>query len=330
VVAARARSREERIALVIHPGALGDVLLAVPALRALREVSAPTPVVLAAAPRIAGLLRALSEVDGEASLESLGLHRLFADEDPASVDAAAHGLLAHASSLICWFGAQDPAFVRRLTRLVPGATVSRSVGPELPVWRHLLTTVAGARPSRRDPAAVSDALVGAGARLLTDAGWDSRRPLALVQVGAGGLGKRWPPRAFAAILDEMSRAVPLQVVLHQGPADGDAVMQVRSQLAQPALVLDEPPLPVLAGALRHAAVFVGNDSGVSHLAAAVDAPAVILFTAAMRRWRPWARGAHIVEVSTGRIEAEDLARVGDAVRTALGRRPGRRPAASSP
>ena len=41
-----------------------------------------------------------------------------------------------------------------------------------------------------------------------------------------------------------------------------------------------PPLPVLAGVLSMAQAYLGGDSGVSHLAAAVGAPAVILFPAA--------------------------------------------------
>jgi hypothetical protein len=308
-----------RVSLVIHAGALGDVLLAIPALRAIRHLDPSAPLVLAAAPRIAGLLGALAEVDRGVSLESLELHRLFADDETATGAPVTPDVLARASRVVCWLGAQDPAFVRRLTRLIPGATVARSVGAEEPVWRHLLETVAGTREGHREPLAVSDALAGAGAGLLAAAGWDRRSSIVLVHPGAGGLDKRWPPGAFATVLDGLTRAAPLQVVVHRGPADADAVIELQSRLARPALVLDEPPLPTLAGALRHVAVFVGNDSGVSHLAAAVGAPAVILFTAAKRRWRPWARGVRVVEVRAGWIEARDVARVGRAVRAALGR-----------
>jgi hypothetical protein len=62
------------------------------------------------------------------------------------------------------------------------------------------------------------------------------------------------------------------------------------------------PSDRLAGALRHAAVFMGNDSGVSHLAAAVGTPSLALFTAAMGRWRPRAATARVLEVTTTRVE----------------------------
>ena len=48
------------------------------------------------------------------------------------------------------------------------------------------------------------------------------------------------------------------------------------------------PLPVLAGVLSHATAYLGNDSGISHLAAALGVPSVVLFAAEGIIWRPWA------------------------------------------
>ncbi|HXH82722.1 MAG TPA: hypothetical protein VNN07_07310, partial [Candidatus Tectomicrobia bacterium] len=64
------------VALAIHPGALGDVLLAVPALRALRA-RGPERVVLAAQPRLGALLTTLGVVDGATTVEALALDALF-------------------------------------------------------------------------------------------------------------------------------------------------------------------------------------------------------------------------------------------------------------
>jgi ADP-heptose:LPS heptosyltransferase len=77
-------------------------------------------------------------------------------------------------------------------------------------------------------------------------------------------------------------------------------------------VLERPALPLLAAALSAARGYVGGDSGVSHLAAAVGAPAVILFPEATReRWRPWSATARPIAM-------EDAAAAIDAATAALG------------
>jgi hypothetical protein len=66
--------------LVIHPGALGDVLQAVPALRALRGRERACRVSLAAQPRLARLLAGAGVVDEALSFDALGLSVLFTDD----------------------------------------------------------------------------------------------------------------------------------------------------------------------------------------------------------------------------------------------------------
>src|SRR4249920_587285 len=95
------------IPLAVHPGALGDVLLAVPALRALRATSA-APLVLAAQPQIGALLEALGVVDGHVAFDALGLDALFVD------DADSLPRLPDVERVVSWFGALDPVFRRRL------------------------------------------------------------------------------------------------------------------------------------------------------------------------------------------------------------------------
>src|SRR5439155_254206 len=147
-------------------------LLAVPALRSLRHRYPREPLVLAAQPRIGGLLAALGVVDRALSFDALDLDGLFGPErrDPAP-------LLREATRVVSWFGARDPDFVRRLGALVPDAVVAPSVGGGRPVWEHLLASVGAlADDTRRwcEPVAPPDALVEEGRRLLVAAGWDGR------------------------------------------------------------------------------------------------------------------------------------------------------------
>ena len=83
-----------------------------------------------------------------------------------------------------------------------------------------------------------------------------------------------------------------EVVVHQGPADVAAVDALVTALGIPAHRYLEPTLTELAGAFALAQAYLGSDSGVSHLAACVGTPSVILYPpATLRRWAPWAPSA---------------------------------------
>ena len=124
-------------AFVIHPGALGDVLLAVPALRVLRASGELT---IAAQPRIGALLVALGVADRAVAFETLGLDALFSDA-PLAAHAPFVRHVEGARQVVCWFGARDQDFVRRFRGLAPDAVIAPPHTRAEPVWRHLLHTV---------------------------------------------------------------------------------------------------------------------------------------------------------------------------------------------
>lgn len=291
--------------LAIHPGPLGDVLLAIPALRALRAGDPAERLALAAQPAVGRLLVALGVVDGAVSFDGLGLSALFVeDELPPRPET-----LRTMRRVICWFGARDPVFARRLRALVPGAVVASPRGDgAVPVWQHLLATVPAAGEGSPRACELPAAARAAGREALRRLGWRTDTRLLIAHPGAGSAGKRWPAEGFVRVLAPLCARPELTVVLHQGPADADAVAAVADRLAGRVRVLRDLPLGDLAGALVHAAAYLGNDSGISHLAAAVGRPSVILFEGGNLAWRPWSASAHVVVVDpTALVEADAVA-----------------------
>jgi ADP-heptose:LPS heptosyltransferase len=296
-------------ALVVHPGALGDVLLAVPALRALRaaqaQLTATARITIAAQPQIGALLVALGIVDHAVVFDTLGLDALFTDAPLGDAPVAAH--LARAGRVVCWFGARDAQFAGRVRGIAPDAVVALPASPPGCVWEHLLRTVGGR--AHVQPIFVAPDLVERGCEALLAIGWDGRSRVLVLHPGSGGVAKRWPTAGFIDAI----KTIDATVVVHQGPADGEVVERLVMQTRRPVLRLFDPALPTLAGVLAAASAYLGNDSGVSHLAAAVGAPSVVLFTDAMLPWVPWSSTARCLTVTTTSLLEPDRRAVGAAL-----------------
>jgi len=278
--------------------------------------------VLAAQPRIGELLRALGLVDRAVAFESLHLDALFGEEKIERGDAEPLRIfLRPPATMVSWFGARDQDFVARLTALVPGAIVAPSSEAGRLVWQHLLATVSAPLEQAdrwRTPVPVPARLTDEGRRAVLDAGWSGETPLVVVHPGAGGVSKRWPAEGFAAVLARLAARGGIMLAVHRGPADAEAVAALEARLRGPKIVLKEPSLPALAGLLGCATAYLGNDSGVSHLAAALGVPSVVLFTRDHLDWQPWAPDVAVLQVATSALDSADCDSVGAAMAARLG------------
>ena len=102
--------------------------------------------------------------------------------------------------------------------------------------------------------------------------------LVLLHPGSGSKEKLWTPTGWLGIIHGLSAHSHLRLALLQGPADTQIVQHLRSQLdSNTFLQVINWPLGKLAALMSNTALFVGNDSGITHLAAACGIPTVALF-----------------------------------------------------
>ncbi len=117
-------------------------------------------------------------------------------------------------------------------------------------------------------------------------------PLVAIHPGSGGysLARRWSAEGFARVADALAEHHDARIVLVGTPADG--VSQVASLMRSEAMNLEgKTTLGQLATILRRCDLFIGADSGVMHLAAAVGTPLVAIFGPSNHRaWGPWLPG----------------------------------------
>lgn len=105
--------------------------------------------------------------------------------------------------------------------------------------------------------------------------------------------KRWPPAHFAALGARLAAALGAQIVLLGGPGDGALLAAVSRELPLPhAALAGRLSFGQVAAAARDARVYIGNDTGMTHLAAAAGARAVmILGPSDPARYAPFAPDA---------------------------------------
>jgi ADP-heptose:LPS heptosyltransferase len=217
--------------LLIRPGAIGDVILSLPALEAARadytEVWAPRPV-----------LPLIRFADATRAIIDTGIERVGVVEG-ARVEA-----LETFDSIYSWYGTNRPEFREAVAHLpftfFPALPPPRAGIPHIPV------------PS----AVIEDFVVN--------------HPF------ASSIAKRWPLAHFHAVAEQLG--CPVQWLA--GPEE---------ELTGATRIDD---LYELACWLSRARLYIGNDSGISHLAAAVGVPTLAIFlTTDPAVWAP--RGSHV-------------------------------------
>lgn len=123
---------------------------------------------------------------------------------------------------------------------------------------------------------------------LAAAGINEQQSFALVHPAAAFATKQWAVEKFARIVEELAaRDIPSIALVASHEANLAA--ELRKNCAAPLVMFDDLSLPEVISLARRARIFVGNDSGIAHIAAAVGAPSVVIFGSSNRaHWQPWA------------------------------------------
>jgi ADP-heptose:LPS heptosyltransferase len=115
---------------------------------------------------------------------------------------------------------------------------------------------------------------------------DSR--YAVIQPTSKFFTKEWTPEGFAEIADYLVREQGVQVLLTGGPGEVSKLRSVAQRCRENVVVCASVSVGELLWVLRGANLFVGNDSGPTHLAAALGIPTVVLFGSSDAEvWYPW-------------------------------------------
>jgi heptosyltransferase-2 len=279
----------ERILVVRQHDQLGDFLLAIPALRALRARYPDAWIAVVVRRYFAEAARMIPFVDEVLVVEenfALWTWRSFAAfwralRNPWSL-AVVLTTVSHSvtSDFLAYFS-RARVVVGSAGRVFPGASrnflyhvaAPVAAGPRhqsernLDIVRAIGCTTDDLREELRAPAAelreVERAL-------------GPQRRIGL-HIGAGKLPNRWPAREFARLAALLEEGDGARILLFWGPAESDLKEEFLRHRTGPTELVGHPSVTRLAAYFRACDAVVCNDTGVLHLAAAVGVPTVALF-----------------------------------------------------
>jgi heptosyltransferase III len=312
--------------LIIRPGAIGDALLTFPVLAALRKRYAHPRIALVSNANVLPLAQASGLAEEVFDFQDMRWGALFAMdgiERDTQNTSWLRERLQDIDLAICWLRDPDGVVEQNLRRagvkrvvLAPGRP---SQDERVHIVEYLARTIGlesaleidhnqdeGAR-CRGEPrpyhtqnanahrnmvgATLAVALAAVATKGLANLGTLAINAVA-IHPGSGGAQKCWPIAHFAAVIRQLVQSnVP--VLLLSGPAEVerlDTLLQLLAPLSrsEKLKVLSNAPLLEVAEHLQCCTCYVGNDSGITHLAAMLGIPTIVLFGPSDPTiWRPW-------------------------------------------
>jgi ADP-heptose:LPS heptosyltransferase len=270
--------------LIIHQGALGDLMMSLPALYSLRLFQEGSSWTLAGNTEALSLLHHRFYAQEIVSIHQKEWALLFQEEKdlPDSFrrylssfekvymfSTRQQGLLIRG---LKWAGLEKVIWIPSFPDGEKGITLEtlqrEVLDSENIPWEKTEKYIF---PAREDIEEARKLLGG----YRNDAG---SRPLWAIHPGSGSPHKNWPVERFLETVEILRDRYQVQPIFLLGPVEQESGLILNSEIqAREWPVIRGLPLPLLAGVLSLCAGYLGNDSGVSHLAAALGVPTVVLF-----------------------------------------------------
>jgi heptosyltransferase-3 len=295
----------ERI-VVIRGGALGDGVVTLPAIHSLTGGSPQAQLGVIGSPYLQRLAMPAVFIDQG----SAACTWLFADGTEVDDDSPPGQLLARADLVLAYtpYGC-DSALSRNLQAVCSGDLLHWDPRPskkDCHIVDHLLGPLqqAGMATSTRIPSIqMTESERTRGETMMAER---RGKPMVLLHPGSGGADKRWPLQSFQVLAEQLT-GDGVSCAMICGPAeDTDSQIKPTSEVA----LIRQDCLSDLIALSAAADLFVGNDSGPGHVAAAVGTPTITLFGPTNPAiWRPLATHSHVVNAPDGTLEFLEVADV---------------------
>jgi heptosyltransferase-2 len=277
--------------LIVHSGGIGDLLLALPAMRIFRRAFPASPLEMLGRPERLALVVHDLRADALHSIDQAGMAHFYSDD--ADLPPRLGTFFSSFGAALLFGKTGGKILAKNLERAGVGRIFFIPSFPQegLKVHAsHFLMENLNKKGIKGEKAFWPLELPEKGQGFATDFmaghGMKEGERILAIHPGSGSPAKNWLPEDFARVADWAEERA--RILLISGPAE-DGAREVRRALkrADP-LLADNLPLLHLAALLKKSRVYLGNDSGITHLAASLAVPTVALFGPTDPAvWGPW-------------------------------------------
>ena len=286
----------ERTVVIIHPGSLGDVLLAVPAMKRLLARFLQHRSLLVSNEPVGRFLLDCRLFDSWMPVQGAACSDLFAGSFSASTELGRW--FTGCDCAVAWINDEGETLATALRRcgvreLWVQSPFSAALKATHQSDRFLEAMGETAGDGSFDTRVTIQAdLVAQGLAYCDRVGIPSDRPIVLIHPGSGSSRKCISPEVLALAMEQFQRE-GLHPLILEGPADRESVASLCRLVPTASIVAGEIALSTVAGLLVRSALYIGNDSGITHLSGLLGVPTIALFGPTdPARWAP--RGPHVV------------------------------------
>ncbi|MBL9175693.1 MAG: glycosyltransferase family 9 protein [Verrucomicrobiales bacterium] len=299
--------------LVVRGGALGDFILTLPVLAALRSHFPGNRIEVLGYPQWASLAVETGLADDARSIEARPLAGFFARG--GSLDSDLSGYFRSFHLIVSFLFDPDLIFRTNVGLASQAGFIQGPHRPDETLPLHACDQLL--RPLQQLAVFDADA-VPRLRRARNGAAPDGVRRIA-VHPGSGSERKNWPEAAWAELLRRLSQDPGLRFLLVGADAEGDRLERLAAALPPDhSEVLRARPLPEVANRLAGCTGFLGHDSGITHLAAAIGLPGIVLWgPSRLPVWRPRSdrmdileSGGDLATLLPGTVEAAIRGKIG--------------------
>lgn len=292
--------------LVIRGGAIGDFIVTLPVFAALRERFADTRIEVMGYPQIAALANVGRLVDAVIPIESRPLAGFFARN--GKLDETVSDQFSEYDVIFSYLFDPDEIFRTNIGRVSPAQIIQ---GPHRPYETSPMSAAAQFLvPLERLAIFDSDPVP----RLPINPPPPRQPRLLAIHPGSGSPAKNWPVHHWQSLIHDLVGQTDFSFLVVGGEAEGDRIDALTRWIPTERLRVERNrPLDQLAPLLAGCKAFIGHDSGITHLAAAVGTPTLALWGPSVEHiWRPGGDHVLVLKANGGLLALEP-----DAVRDAV-------------